>query len=99
MPDVPLSRETRRRLDVLFAGPDREKAAQLLIMQCGKNLPFCDGADEQGLERVRFAALKLSKGNLVELEAAIRLAQSDWRDLLVAAGFGSDVRAHESWFP
>jgi hypothetical protein len=28
---------------------------------------------------------------------AIELAQTDWRDLLVAAGFAVDVHAHELW--
>ena len=84
---------------MLFAEAERERAARLLITDCGNNLPFYERADEKDLERVRFAALKLSNGDLVELEAAIRLAQVDWRDLLLAAGFGHDVRAHESWFP
>jgi len=30
---------------------------------------------------------------------AIELAKADWRDLLMAAGFGEDVRAHEFWIP
>jgi len=68
MPDVPLSPETQRRLDVLFAEEDRERAAHLLITQCGDNLPFYERADEEDLERVRFAALKLSRGDLTELE-------------------------------
>jgi hypothetical protein len=29
----------------------------------------------------------------------VELAKIDSRDVLVAAGFGNDVRAHESWFP
>ena len=96
---VPLSPETRRRLDALFAGRARETAAQLLITQCAANLPLWVNTDELGLERIRFAVLKLSGGDLVELERAVQIAQVDWRDALVAAGFGQDVKAHESWFP
>jgi hypothetical protein len=48
---------------------------------------------------VRFAALKLSEGRLDRLEEAIKLAQTDWRDLLVAAGFAHDVEAHLNWLP
>lgn len=55
--------------------------------------------DEFQLERVRFAALKLSTGSLAGLRRAVELAKLDARDLLMAAGFGHDVRAHEAWFP
>jgi len=99
MPGVPLSFETRRRLDALFVGPAREAAAELLITQCGDNLPLWVNPDEKGLERIRFAALKLSGGSLAELQRAVQIAQVDWRDVLVAAGFAYDVRVHETWFP
>jgi hypothetical protein len=94
-----LSPETTRRLDALFVGPARQRATDLLIAQCGNNLPFCEGSDARGLERIRFAALKLSNGDLAKLQKAVEIAMTDWRDVLVAAGFGNDVRAHESWFP
>lgn len=32
---------------------------QLLLHQCGNNLPFCEKSDEFRLEPIRFAALKL----------------------------------------
>lgn len=99
MPHVPLSPETERRLRALFTGPERDRAAQLLVTQCGDNLPFGEGSDAHGLERIRFATLKLSNGSFAELERAVELAQTDWRDVLMAAGFGRDVRAHEAWFP
>jgi hypothetical protein len=51
------------------------------------------------LERYRYAALKLSGGDLGRLRQAIELAKSDWRDLLVAAGFAENVRAHKNWNP
>jgi hypothetical protein len=99
MPIVPLSPETRRRLDALFAGADRDDAAELLVTRCGEEIPGYRRGDQQTLERIRFAALKLSDGDLTRLETAIHLAEVDFRDLLMAAGFGLDVRAHESWFP
>jgi len=99
MPDIPLSSDTQRRLDALFAGPERQTAADLLVTRCGDNLPLWYHKDPQGLERIRFAALKLSNGTLSELERAVQIAQVDWRDVLVAAGFAHDVRAHEAWFP
>jgi len=49
------------------------------------------------MERIRFAAIKLSKGNMLKLLKAIDEARMDWRDLLMAADFGFDVDAHENW--
>ncbi len=94
-----LSPETQRRLEILFREEHRAEAARLLAEECGNNLPFLEKLDERGLERVRFAALKLSEGDLTKLRRAVEVAKEDWRDLLVAAGFGHDTRAHEQWFP
>ena len=99
MTGIPLSSETQRRLDVLFGGAERALAANLLISQCGSNLPFNENADPRSLERIRFATLKLSNGDLARLREAIESAQFDSRDVLMEAGFGQDVRAHEAWFP
>lgn len=99
MAGVPLSPETQRRVDHLFPGRDREKAERLLVEQCGSNLPSCERSTSTGLERLRFAALKLSGGHFRKLEEAVHLAQIDWRDLLMAAGFGTNVDAHKSWEP
>jgi len=94
-----LSPETLRRVDILFPIEDREAARAMLYEQCGNNLPFQQDADMYQLERYRFAALKYSDGNLVQLESAVKLAQKDWRDLLVAIGFANDVQAHRRWEP
>ena len=99
MKTQPLSPETRRRLDLLFAPDDRPAAEAMLVSKCGSNLPFCDQLDMFELERVRFAALKRSGGDLDLLHQAVSLAQTDWRDLLMAAGFGEDVTAHQRWVP
>ena len=94
-----LSPETIRRVEILFRPEDRETAIALLRDQCGDNLAFGKNADMYTLERPRLAALKLSDGNLPGLERAVRLAQGDWRDLLVAAGFANDSGAHRKWEP
>ena len=99
MGHIDLSPETQRRVDVVFRGADRAEAESLLIEQCGRNVPFLGNADSYQLERVRFAALKVSNGDLSSLRRAVALAQTDWRDLLMAAGFGEDVHAHEHWEP
>lgn len=96
---VPLSPETERRLAALFEGAARVEAADLLVAHCGDNLPFNQATDARSLERIRFAVLKLSNGSLAALREAIEVAQIDSRDVLMAAGFGRDVQAHQAWFP
>jgi hypothetical protein len=99
MASVPLSSDTLLRLKAVFPPREQAEAEQLLAELCGSNLPFCEDSDPTSLERVRFAALKVSAGNLSELYSAVELANIDWRDLLVAAEFADDVEAHRSWFP
>lgn len=92
-----LSSRTRQLVEKIF-GPKRvDEAVQWLEDECGNNLPSCDKADEYGMERIRFAAIKLSAGNIQKLLAAIDEARMDWRDLFMAADFGYDVNAHEEW--
>ena len=50
-----------------------------------------------GTERVQAAVLKLSGGSIDKLVKATDLAKADWRDVLMAAGFGEDPKAHEEW--
>jgi len=95
----PLSPQTRLRVKLLFAPADRFIVEHLLINECGTNLPDLENLNQIELERFRFAALKLSQGHLDKLRRAIDLAQSDWRDHLMAADFGSDVTAHNHWLP
>ena len=83
----------------MFSLADQDLVCALLIQECGDNLPLSNPADSSGTERIRFAVLKLSNGDLNALQRAIDLAQTDWRDVLVAAGFGDDVAAHHSWRP
>ena len=96
---VPLTEATRQMVRQLFSQEQYSHAVQLLESECGNNLPFLQRESAEGLERFRFAALKLSDGNLKKLRSAIELAKSDWRDLLVAAGFADSVEAHKSWNP
>ena len=94
---IPLTEETARRVARLFPSADRDLVSTLLVEQCGDNLPLVDTA--AGIERIRVAALKVSGGDLNALQRAITLAKQDWRDLLMAAGFGHDASAHKSWWP
>ena len=92
-----LSPRTRQLVEKIF-GPKRvAEAVQWLEDECGTNLPSCEHHDEYQMERIRFAVLKLSQGNIQKLLAAIDEARMDWRDLFMAADFGFDVNAHDIW--
>ena len=92
-----LSPRTKELIEILFRPQDVAEASQWLVDECGNNLPLCVKLDEYGMERIRFAALRLSQGNIRRLLRAIDEARMDWRDLLVAAEFGYYVHAHEAW--
>jgi hypothetical protein len=93
----PLTDRTIRLVERLFHADDAVRAQRLLVEECATNLPFCDTQDAGGLERIRFAVLLLSEGDIDKLRAAIDRASADWRDVLVAAGFGYSLTAHEQW--
>lgn len=96
---MPLSPPTKQRLAALFRPSEQEPAAVLLVERCGSNLPFFEAATPERLERVRFAVLKLSQGDLEHMREYVQLAETDWRDLLVDAGFADDPEAHLRWWP
>ena len=73
------------------------EVTRLLQEDCATALPGTDNASAEFFERVQCAALKLSQGRVDRLYDAIALAQTDWRDLLAAAGFGEDTQAHKDW--
>ena len=89
---IELSKKTSDRIKLLFGNDEKQEVEDLLKIECGDNIPFCENRDQYGMERIRFAVLKLSKGNLGKLVEAIELAQIDWRDLLVAAGLVKMLR-------
>jgi hypothetical protein len=92
-----LSEATWEKVREMFPSGQDSEVAKLLQTECGNNLPFLEKETPYGLERVRFAALKLSEGSMEKLGAAVKLANADWRDLLVAAGFADSVDAHKHW--
>ena len=94
---MPLTAGTLRRLSLVFDAAVLSEATALLE-GCGRDLPFMQDATEEGLERIRLAVLKLSGGDLARLRDAIALARTDWRDVLVAAGF-DQLNAHLRWLP
>ena len=96
---VPLTEATKRHVRAIFSPAAQDAAMSLLERECGDNLPFCERATPESAERIRFAALKMSRGDLAGLAQAVDLAKIDWRDLLMAAGFGCDTDAHRRWRP
>jgi len=92
-----LSKKTVQIVEKLFNPDLRPGVERTLLEECGNQLPGLREVDELVLERFRFAVLKLSQGKMVKLDQAVQLAKTDWRDLLMEAGFAFDVHAHEKW--
>jgi hypothetical protein len=83
------SKKTKQHIEVLFSPADRAEAERLLAQL----FPMSSPGDH---ERVHFAALRVSHGDLPTLAEVVH---DDWRDILVAARFADDVHAHERWIP
>lgn len=96
---IDLSERTIEIVTKLFSQEQRREVEELLKIECAENIPFCEGYDKFQMERIRFSVLKLSEGKIDELVRAIELAQVDWRDLFMEAGFGYDPDAHNKWKP
>ncbi len=94
-----LSNRTEMLVHSLFADEATRNAVRAkLVNECGNGVPFCEKSGPEDMDRIRFSVIKLSEGDMNKLDAAIKLANVDWRDLLVSAGFGHDVDAHNEWF-
>ncbi len=96
---IELSEPTAKLVWRMFEKTDWQEASSLLERECSDNLPLVRqwNPTPESMERLRFAALKLSDGKLEKLHSALALAKTDWRDLLMAAGFGHQLDAHKLW--
>ena len=94
---VDLTPRTKEVIAHLFTPSTASLVEQLLVDECGNNLPLYKPSTPEGLERVRFAVLKISNGDEDKLLEAISLAKRDWRDVLVWAGFANGLEAHNKW--
>jgi hypothetical protein len=84
-----------RIIEILFTSEERETVTKILSEECnGERLL---SSSEDSIERIQLAVLKLSNGEMDKLLAAVELAQLDWQDALVLAGFGNDAEAHTIW--
>lgn len=93
-----LSEGTRQRLELVFVPELRKQAEEMLLSQFGAKMPGYKDASELELERVRFAALKLSEGSLAKMREQLDVVAVDPRDLLIKAEF-VDVGDHLDWWP
>ncbi len=96
---IELSKGTHARIRALFPPSQWAAVEELLRYKCGDNLPAVESSWAQLAERIRFAVLRLSEGDLVTLQREIEEAHVDWRDTLMAAGFGQHASAHKRWKP
>jgi len=92
-----LSLKVHSKLQQLFSPELQTAAVTLLETQCGLRLPMIDAKDTAEIERIQCAAMKLSDGSLEKLKSFVHLANQDWQDVLVAAGFAEDTNAHIAW--
>ena len=92
-----MTEATRTIIGRLFVESERGTVEMLLARECGGDLPLTGLWGEAQFERLWFAILKLSEGDLGRLRQTIALARVDWRDVLVGAGFGSSLEAHRQW--
>ena len=83
-----VSQRTIKLVNSFFKETDRIEAIRLLLT--------FDTAFKCDYERIHYAAIKFSGGDLKELYDAIKLANADWRDLLILIGF-DDTKAHMRW--
>jgi hypothetical protein len=82
-----VSKAVRREVEARFK---RRDAADVMRLLESVVLPGSeDGMDR---DRIQFAILIVSRGDLADFARALALSVTDWRDLLVSAGL-----EHENW--
>jgi hypothetical protein len=92
------SRNVVEKVQIVFAPDEQVQALATLVNECAGNLPMVESNPEL-IERIQIAVIKLSGGRVDVLCRWVGQAQEDWRDVLDAAGFYKDERAHLAWKP
>ena len=95
---IALSERTQKLITKLFPRSDGVVISDLLYRAVSSNIPYFENANPEELERIRFAILKMTQQSQLNLAVGIYLAQTDWRDLLMSAGFGNDSNEHMNWY-
>lgn len=96
---LPLSSKVIDVIEIYFDEDVAPIVKEYLIYECADNIPMCENYSPEQMDRIRLSALKISEGDFKKLKQAVMQAKKDWRDLLMAAGFGNDVEAHKRWEP
>jgi hypothetical protein len=92
-----LSSACRDRIAALFRATEVAQAEELLE-HCTDNPALLADLAQQGADRLLFAMIRFSDGDLDRLRSAISQFQRDWRNLLVASDF-DDPHSHNAWQP
>jgi len=96
---IALSDKVEDVIELIFPQDIAPLVREHLLYDCAENIPFCKDHSPSQMDRIRLSALRLSNGDYGDLKKAVLLAQKDWRDLFMAAGFGHDPQAHMTWKP
>lgn len=90
------TRRVRRVISALFPPGSWDRVARVLATECTPAKLHSVGLLEPEVERIRLAVLRISEGQDRNLDRGVRMAQTDYRDALMGAGFG-DSSAHLDW--
>ena len=95
---VPLTRRTAALVQLVAGSADAERLGRRLLEEIpGATDTGSRGPTRDLLERIRISVLQLLHESDQREDQVFALARVDWRDLLMAAGHGEDVAAHEEW--
>ena len=95
---IPLSARTKRVAAIILDETDRPRIEERLLAETSEGIPLWSELTPEGLERIRFAILKLISQNPENENLAFADARMDWRDLFVAAGFADSPDDHGRWY-
>jgi hypothetical protein len=69
----------------------------LLDEECSVHLPAVKPEWTVLIERIQASVIRRSAWQVPSIRKGVDRAKSDWRDLLVAAGFAHDLDEHGRW--
>ncbi len=94
-----LGKLTEELITCCCPASQQREISELLSRRCSSNLPGVGDSPEWGelIDRVQLAAIRGSAWNIEKIGKAVSLANIDWRDVLVGAGFANSLSAHKTW--
>lgn len=73
IPNEGLTDITQKLVDIIYSKSQKTIVINILINECGNNLPLCKDWTSKQLERIRFAVIKLSEGTLDKFQYQLNL--------------------------